>query len=167
MDKKVNRPSKLDNPVLHFSSAVYKCKAQVCRLFVNGSGAIKNGERKITEGLALCLKEKVPTEVVLAWLNSKNVPNAHIWAIQYDKIQAKPELSSGIVKQEISWNKANDHASRPRMARAASTVERNLIHRLAVYTVKKEKDEEDIIRKYREEVEIVRGRNYRVDGRVD
>jgi hypothetical protein len=156
--------SKLENPVLHFSSAVYKCENQVCKLLVRGSADIKNGEAKIMEGLVLCLQEKVPTSVVLEWLNRKNVRNAHQWALQYEKIQTKVEVAQQVIKKEITWNKAHDTASPPRMAKRSATVERRLIHNLAVYTVKKQKDEDEIVKKYKAEVEIVRGKNYKVNG---
>lgn len=152
------------NPVLHFSSAVYKCEKEVCRLFVNGSANIRNGEMKIMEGLAMCLKEQVPANVVLEWLNKKNVRSAHKWALQYERIRCKPEISTQVVKKEVTWNTAHDHATRPRMAKRAATVERRLIHQLAVYTVKKERNEHEIVKKYLEEVEVVRGKNYAVDG---
>jgi hypothetical protein len=153
----------LPNPVLHFSSATYKCENAVRRLFKAGSANIESGEHKIREGLRVCLGAQLPIHVVLEWLNAEKVKNSNVWVMQYEKILAKPDLIDKIVKKEISWNRGNDEALRPRITMRAQTVERQLIHRLAVFTVKKEKDENDIAKKYFAEVEAVRGKNYAVD----
>lgn len=149
-----------ENPVLHFSSAVYKCEKQVCQLFESANRSIKTGELKILEGLRICLKNKLPEMVVLEWLNKKNVRNAPSWARQYAKIARKTELIEPVITEKISWNKAHDEASKPRIIKQSATVERRLIHALAIYTVKKEKDEQQIVKKFLEEVEAVRGKNY-------
>jgi hypothetical protein len=151
---KINKPSELPNPVLHFGSDVYQCENRVRRLFKNGAGKISSGENDIKEGLRLSLKDKVPTDKVLNWLVSENVRCAKRWASAYERVaQQDAELVTKVVASEMSFTQAVQAVSRPKASRSRESVGRRYIHQLAIWTYRTGADLEEVIRKLREEFE--------------
>lgn len=152
--------STLENPVLHFTSATYKCEAEVRQCFKRATVHSQAAMKAITDGLIVALTNKVPVSVVSQWLTAERVPKAGTYIRQYERIMSQSDLAAKVVEQTITWNKANAETACPRNLKDEEAVQQNLVHRLAVFTVKRGKDEDAIITHFRDEVETVRGNNY-------
>jgi len=149
------KPSLLENPVLRFTSATYKCEAPVRKLFRAGSTAIARGEDKIREGLRLALKNRIPTAQVYNWLIAENVRYPRKWAAQYDRLAMRPEVAKKIVEREITWNAGTREVTPPPPPRSREAIGREYLHKLAVWIVITGADTEITIAELRIEVEKV------------
>ena len=145
----------LDNPVLWFSSAVYKCEAQVRQSFRLGMQKKLAGDRQINEGLRLALEEKVPVDRVLCWLKDENVCRPTAYARMYERILNRGTLASRIVKGEITFNKATGELGRTTKIRTREQVGKLYIHQLAMWMWKTGADFNKVTKDLREEFDAV------------
>src|SRR5215472_14483854 len=156
MEKKINKPSELPNPVLHFGSDVFKCENQVRRLFRRGGDKIRSGQEDIKEGLVTCLKNKVPTHKVLSWLFAEDVRSPKQWAATYDRLaQKNDQLVSDLVAKKISWSSATQQVSAPRPVKTRKQIGKHYVHQLAVWTYRTGTDLEEVIALLRDEFDRI------------
>jgi hypothetical protein len=151
----MTKKDQLENPVLFFSSAVYKCETPVRRLFHAGSVSIERGENKIREGLRLSLHNRVPTNKILEWLMAEGVRQPKKWAAQYERLAARPAVAKRVFDKEITWNQAAQQINLPRPARSKEAIGREYIHKLAVWIVITRADPEITIGELRIEIDKV------------
>ena len=151
----MTKKGQLENPVLFFSSATYKCETPVRRLFRAGSVCIGRGEEKIREGLRLSLHNNVPTTKILDWLIAEGVRQPKKWAGQYERLAARPAVAKRVFDKEITWNQAAQQVSMPRPTKSKEATGREYIHKLAVWIVITRADPEITIGELRIEIDKV------------
>jgi len=152
------RKAPIENPVLHFSSATYKCEAEVKRHFGLAAAKQRSALKDIQEGLRKSVMEHVPAATVLHWLKFKKVSDAQKYARIYDRLLQSNSQAKW--NDDTHWEKAWKDASpegvrKPQKERDRTAVGRYYVHCLAVWTYKTNTDQNIVIQMYRDELDRI------------
>jgi len=154
----MKKTAPIENPVLHFSSATYKCEAEVKRHFGLAAGKQRSALKDIQEGFRKSVMEHVPTATILAWLKFKRVSDAQKYARIYDRLLGSNSQTKW--DDETTWQKAWKAATPegtrgPQKQRDRTSVGRHYIHCLMTWTYKTNTDLQIVFQMCRDEYERI------------
>jgi len=154
----MKKTAPIDNPVLHFSSATYKCEAEVKRHFGLAAAKQVGALKDIMEGLRKSVMEQVPTATVSRWLKFKKVADAQKYVRIYDRLlqsNSQAKWNDDTTWQKAWKNATPEGARKPQKERDRTAIGRYYIHCLAVWTYKTNMDRDIVIQMFKDELDRI------------
>ena len=130
--KKIPKPTRMENPVVWFTSDTYKCKADVMRLLSIAAKKLDSATKDITAGMKAALLENVPPQVFDQWMKEAGIKRRVYYLRVYTHLLSNQDVRDQFAQGLKSIEEIVELLRKPRH-HSTEAIGRAYIHRLAVW----------------------------------
>jgi len=140
----------IENPVVWFTSATYKCEGDVCKLLTLAAKKHDSAELDIAKAIKAALRENVPAQVFDHWMFKSGVKWRRHYLRIYAALLRNEKIAAAFIGGTMTLHAIANDIRKPRPY-SKEAIGRDYIHRLAVWVWRTGADLEIVLQEVRDE----------------
>jgi len=148
------KKTRIENPVVWFTSATYKCEHDVLKLLTAAARKQNSSELDIANAMKAALRENVPTQVFDHWMFKSAIKWRRHYLRLYSALLQNEKIAAAFSAGTMTLQQIASDIRKPRPY-SKDAIGRAYIHRLAVWTWRTGADLEIVLQEVRDEYERI------------